>query len=96
MARETRALPGRSSDYIRVPTKNLALPEQLRDRVVSPKAPRPQTRTTAEVGPPQTRPTADMERRRAGRGGDGPRDSGPTGEVIGRPPGGKNQLLVTV
>ena len=41
-------------------------------------------------------PTADMERRRAGRGGDGPRDSGPTGEVIGRPPGGKNQLLVTV
>ena len=41
-------------------------------------------------------PTTDMEHRTAGRGGDGPRDSGPTGEVIGRPPGGKNQLLVTV
>ena len=71
MARETRALPGRSSDYIRVPTKNLALPEQLRGRVVSPKAPRPQTRPTAEPahrrhGTPQTRPIADTAHRRHG------------------------------
>ena len=40
-------------------------------------------------------PTADMERRRDGRGGDGPRDSGPTGEVIGLHPGSYQKLSLT-
>ena len=49
-----QSLPRKSSDYIWV-AENPTSPKRLRGRAISPKAPRPQTRTTAEIGPPQTR-----------------------------------------
>ena len=52
----------------RVPATNSTLPERLRDGAISPKAPRPQTWTTAVIGTPRSR-TA--------------RRSVPTSEVIG-------------
>jgi hypothetical protein len=66
----TRA-PPQVGLHPRVSSTNSALPEHLRGGAISPKAPRPQTWTTAEIGLPQTW-TA--------------RRSVPTSEVFGRYP----------
>ena len=49
-----RLIPRKSSDYIRV-AKQSTSSKHLRGRTISPKAPGPQTRTAAEIGPSQTR-----------------------------------------
>jgi hypothetical protein len=60
--------------------RDLTLPKHLRGRAISPKAPRLQTWTTAEIGPPQSW-TA--------------RKSAPIQEVLRRPLEGQNQPSVT-
>jgi hypothetical protein len=76
---QTQPRPGTSPDRAtsRGPSTNSALPGHLRGGAISPKAPRPQTWTTAEIGLPQTW-TA--------------RRSVPTSEVFGRYPESYHKL----
>ena len=64
-----RSLPRKSSGYIRVAEKSTS-PKNLRGGAISPKAPRPRTRTTAEIGPRQTWNTVEEAHRRHGPLGD--------------------------
>ena len=64
-----RSLPRRSSGGLRVAEKPTP-PKYLRDRAISPKAPRLQTRTAAEIAPPQTGPPLRSEGNSTGPLGD--------------------------
>jgi hypothetical protein len=64
-----RSLPRKSSGYIRVAEKSTS-PKNLRGGAISPKAPRPRTWNTVEIGPRQTWNTVEQARREHGPLGD--------------------------
>ena len=79
-----RSLPRKSSDYIRGAEKNTS-PKHLRGKAISPKAPRPQTRTTADMDHRRDQTAADTDRSEIGPYLGGPRTTSGGQKTINAP-----------